>query len=449
MTRLILWLMIPAASVFAQQQDALSLAEAVATAQKQHPAVQGAQARTTAAGYRVEQARGGYLPRLDYMESYQRSNNPVFVFSTLLTQRRFTEQNFQIDALNNPGSVQNFQSVVSAEQMVFDGGVTRKRIQSAQLQQKLSAEDQRRIANDLAAGAVRAYLGALLAEESLKVASEAVRSAQADLERAEIVRNAGMSTDADVLSIRVHLAAVREHEIRAKAQREVAQAALNDVLGAPLDTPRNLSTALTPAPASSVLTPREQLEAKAQQERPDARQAGLALDLARTQSDLAKSAFLPQVSLRGALEADRGKFVTQAGGNWFAGVSLRWNLFNGFTDRNRQREAAESLAAAQSDRKQLESALKLGVRKAYADLTSATERIQVAEAAIAQAEESLRITRNRFGSGLNTVTDLLRTEVALQESRLRRLSAVHDQRVAAAMLEYAAGTLTADSEVLR
>ena len=39
---------------------------------------------------------------------------------------------------------------------------------------------------------------------------QAVRSAEADLKRAETVRAAGMSTDADVLSIRVHLAAVTE-----------------------------------------------------------------------------------------------------------------------------------------------------------------------------------------------------------------------------------------------
>ena len=42
-----------------------------------------------------------------------------------------------------------------------------------------------------------------------RVADAAVRSAEADLERAINVREAGMSTDADVLSIRVHLAAVR------------------------------------------------------------------------------------------------------------------------------------------------------------------------------------------------------------------------------------------------
>jgi outer membrane protein TolC len=49
---------------------------------------------------------------------------------------------------------------------------------------------------------------------------------------------------------------------------------------------------------------------------------------------------------------------------------------------------------------------------------------------------------------LGTVTDLLRTEVALLEAQTRYAAAVHDQRIAAAMLEFAAGTLNAYSEVL-
>jgi len=69
-------------------------------------------------------------------------------------------------------------------------------------------------------------------------------------------------------------------------------------------------------------------------------------------------------------------------------------------------------------------------------------------AAQAEAEETLRISQNRYEAGLSTVTDLLRVETALLETRTRYAAAVHDQRVAAAMLELAAGTLSVDSEVL-
>lgn len=431
----------------AAQAEDLSLAEAARMAQRQHPSVKAADARMQAATHQREQAQSGYLPKVNYMESYQRSNNPVFVFSSLLAQRRFTERNFAIDTLNNPASVNNFQSVLSAEQTLFDAGVTKRSIESADLRKQLSAEEKRQLEMNLAAGAARAYLGVLLTEEGLRVAQEAVKAAEADLARSRTIRQAGLSTDADVLSIEVHLAAMKEQEVRRKADLEVARAALNEVLGAPLDTPHRLTTTL--AQLVSASAERQAYEAKAATDRAEARQALLGVQLAEKQSAQARAAYFPRVSVRGVLEADRGRFVTQAGGNWFAGVTLQWNLFNGFADRGRIRESQQMIAATRSQADQVRNGARLEVRRAHADLSAASERIGLSKAAVAQAEESLRITRNRYESGLSTVTDLLRNQVAVLESRLRQLMAVHDQRVAAVMLELAAGGLTPESEVLR
>jgi outer membrane protein len=157
---------------------------------------------------------------------------------------------------------------------------------------------------------------------------------------------------------------------------------------------------------------------------------------------------LPQVSFHAGVEADRQRFVTRAGVNWQASVSLRWNLFNGFADKARIEESNRMVQRAESLEKRASSAIRLQVRKSYADLDAARQRIDVATAAVTQAEESLRITQNRYEAGMANVTDLLRTETSLLESRTRYLAAVHDQRVAAAQLELAAGRLTAASEVL-
>jgi outer membrane protein TolC len=90
----------------------------------------------------------------------------------------------------------------------------------------------------------------------------------------------------------------------------------------------------------------------------------------------------------------------------------------------------------------------LQVHRAYADLNAATQRIEVTKASVTEAEESLRITQNRYESGMSNVTDLLRTEATVLEARTRQLAAIRDQRIAAAMLELAAGSLTPDSAVL-
>ncbi len=428
-------------------QTQLSLQDAVRLALEKHPAVEAAAAAERAAAARLEQARSGYLPKLHYGESWQRSNNPVFVFGSLLTQRRFTEQNFAIGLLNRPDFLNNFQSQLTAEQMLWDGGLTRAATRSAELGRGVTSEERRRTEMQLIAGVVRAYFGVVVSQEGLGVAREAVRSAEADLKRAEALRAAGMATDADVLAIRVHLAAMREQEIRRNYELGVARAALNEALGLPLDAAHELSTPLVPAGLKE--SPLAEHEASAEENRPESRQSRLAAELAEVQTEAARAALRPQVLFRASFEADRQRFITRGGANWFAGAFVRWNLFNGFADRARIREASEAVARARAQQRQTSAALRLEVRKAYSEFKAAEERVEVASASVAMAEENLRIIRNRYEAGLTTVTELLRSQIAVLEARLRRLAAVHDQRLAAVALELATGRLGPGSEVLK
>jgi outer membrane protein len=427
-------------------QDSLTLRDAVRLALRENRSLAAATAGVRASEARMDQAHSGLLPKVNYSELFTRSNNPVFVFSSLLMQHQFGVDNFNIGPLNRPDSLNNFQSQLTVDQVLYDAGQTKNAVKSAELGQSMTAEERRRAEMQVIAGVARAYYGAVLAAESLKTAEQAQRSAEADLRRAETVRAAGMSTDVDVLSIRVHLAGVNEQRIRSAADLDVAKAALNDVLGLPLDTPHTLTTALTAMDLPDMTV--QELERDASASRPEARQSRLAADLARTQSDAARSSLLPQVSLRAALEADRQNFFTKGGANWLASISLRWNLFNGFADKARIAESSHWLERAKADEQRMDSAVHLEVRRAYADLRSAVQRIEVARAAVAESEESLRITQNRYEAGMNNVTDLLRNETAVLESRTRYLAAVHDQRIAATMLDLAAGHLSSESEVL-
>ncbi len=428
------------------QGSPLTLREAVRAALAGNKSLEASAAGVDAAEARIVQAQSGYLPKLNFSESFARSDNPVFVFGTLLTQQRFGPGNFEIGALNRPDAINNFQSQLTLDQVVFDAGHTRNAVRSARLMHNLSGEQRRRAELDVIAGVVRAYYGALLSAEGLATAREAMRSAEADLRRAEAVRAAGMSTDVDVLSIRVHLAAVNEQQIRRAADLDVARAALNEILGLPLDTRQDLASPLEPLMLPDLDLP--DYERQAVDNRPETRESRLAASLARVQADSARASLLPQVGVRAAWEADRRRFWSGTGTNWLAAISLKWNLFNGFADKARIREAGHSLRRAEAEQERAGSGARLQVRRAWADLRAAQQRIEVARAAMAEAQESLRITQNRYEAGLSNVTDLLRTETAVLESKTRYLAAVHDQRVAAAMLEYASGTLNSDSEVL-
>ncbi|HWE49953.1 MAG TPA: TolC family protein [Bryobacteraceae bacterium] len=310
----------------------------------------------------------------------------------------------------------------------------------------MTGEESRMTRMQVIAAVVRSYYDALLGVEQVNTAAEAVRSAQADLERAQSVLQAGMATDVDVLSIRVHLAGISEQQIVRGADLEVARAALNQALSLPLDTAHTLTTPMTALQIPAGLL--ADYESHALRERPEAREMKLAVDLAGNQSATARSRYLPEVGLHAAFEADRQNFYDKGAANWLVSVGVRWNLFDGFSDKARIEESRFALRRSKAEQAQQTSAIQLQVRRAYADLRAAAQRIEVTGASVAEAEESLRITRNRYETGLSNVTDLLRTETAVLDAQTRRLAAIHDQRIAAAMLEMTAGTLSVDSEVL-
>lgn len=187
----------------------------------------------------------------------------------------------------------------------------------------------------------------------------------------------------------------------------------------------------------------------AAEHRPEMKQAELAQSLARTEQQIVGSAYWPQVAFQGIVEADRQNFRSNGGANWFTAVTLRWNLWTGGETKARV-EQARTLPESRTEalRKRADSAIQLEVRKAYLDVTAAAQRVEVASAAAAEAQEAHRIIQNRHQAGLTTVTELLRSETALAAARTRRLAAIFDHRVAAAALEHAAGRLVAGAAVV-
>jgi outer membrane protein len=421
-------------------QEALTLRQAVDLALRSNPQVAAAGAGEKEAEARIHQARSGYLPRLQFSESLQRGNNPVFVFSSLLTQHQFSQGNFALGPLNRPDALSNYQSRLTVEQVLFDSRQTSRGVEAARFTRQIAGENTRRSHSDVILSVLRAYFGVQLAEKNLQVARQSSESAHADLERAEFIYQSGRTTQADVLAVRVHLAAVREQEIRAANDLAVSRATLNDALGVSLDRAFELTTPLE----SNAAAPEAEIEdyrRLAAEHRPEMRQAELAESLARTQQQIAGSAYWPQVAFQGIVEADRQNFRSNGGANWFTAVTLRWNLWTGGETKARVQQARFAGSRAEALRKSADSAIQLEVRKAYLDVRAAAQRIEVASAAAAEAQEAHRIIQNRHQAGLTTVTELLRSETALAAARTRRLAAIYDHRVAAAALEHAAGTL--------
>ena len=400
-------------------QAPLTLADAIARARDRNPDAGIAAAAERAAAQRVTQARAGYLPRVDVSESWQRSNQPVFVFSSLLAQRQFTADDFALPALNHPDPLDNFRSAVMVEQSLFNAA-TRASVSAAGIGQEMAKAQRMMVDHDLAVSVTSAYGRVLLAAAAVRSAAAAVERARADRELAGNRRDAGVVTDSDVLQLDVFLSRAQEQQIRAASDERIARAQLNQLMGDPLDSP----FILAPSAAAPAIdhTDLAALQAEAIENRPDVKLAVLQEQLAGASQSAARAAFLPHASAQGGWEFNGGAWNARAS-SWMVGAVARFNLFNGFADKARLAEAREQTTRRAREREKAETAARLDVFTAVARLEAARASEVVGRAAVEQARESQRITRDRYEAGLADVASLLRSAEAVVQAETQQTAA--------------------------
>jgi len=399
-----------------------------------------------AARLEFKAARAGYLPRLDFEQSYLAGNNPVFVFGTLLSQRKFTAANFDLPSLNSPDPLDNLQTRATVQQTIWDFGRTGNRRNQANLgiqMADLSYEDHKR---QVLLDVFKGYYAASLAQASLETARLALRSAEAIENQAKARVDSGITVEADLLRSRVYLSTAKQHMIQAQGQLQTAQAQLNRLMGNPLDQAIGETAPLVQE--SIVLPDEETLLQEQKQRRPDYQNLLTELRAVQDAVSSRKKEFLPVISGYGTWEMDNPSLSEYGGNNWAAGISLNWNLFAGGADAA-QRDAA--LQRVEQKRRQIaamDSAMALEVRSAVIQTKAAEQQVVAAQAAEAQSEEGLRILKNRYDAGLATMTDLLSAETARSSARTNLAEAIYRHRLSYAQLEYAAGILSPTSAAM-
>jgi len=419
----------------ASAQAPLSLSQAIARAKAHNPDAGSAAAAEQEAAERVTQARGGYLPKVDVAESWQRGNNPVFVFSSLLAQRQFTAAGFALDALNHPAAMDNFRAALSVEQALFDRTVSAN-VRAASIGREMASTGRQLVDQDLTSAVTDAFGRVLVLAATARSAAATVEAARADRELAGIRRGAGRVTDADVLQLDVYLTRALEQQVQATADERIARARLNQLMGEPLSTTFSLD--LTLAAITVDIADAARLENEAVRNRPELALARQQEQLAAASVDAARAAFLPRVTAQGGWELNGGAWNSRSS-SWTVGAVAHINLFHGFADSARLAEARAHATRRAIETSKAETAVRLDVQTAIARLEAARASEAVGLAAADRARESHRIIRDRYESGLTDTAMLLRAADDVQQADVQQIAARVHVLTATAALQRAIG----------
>ena len=147
---------------------------------------------------------------------------------------------------------------------------------------------------------------------------------------------------------------------------------------------------------------------------------------------------MPQISAQAAVDVS-GTQIADRSSSWLFGGEVRWTFSLGGAELSRLKAASEAASRARIERDDTVARVEVEIVSAQRRLEAARARERVGTAAVAQAHESQRIIRDRFDAGLAGTDEVLRAAMAVLDAEARRIAAVVDGFVSAAMLDRAVG----------
>ena len=226
----------------------------------------------------------------------------------------------------------------------------------------------------------------------------------------------------DLLASQVALADALQKAMDARADLQVVQSAYNRA-GAGLAQPVSLAELRDPeAPA-----PLAELTQAAVAQRPELTSLSAQARALQDQAASVRGKSGPQVAVTGGYLYQQDDYIQP---NGITGVMLNveWNAIDFGRVKNQARELDDKSQALIRLRRDAESLICLEVRQKWIDLQTARERVVVARKTTAQADENLRVARDRYQHQAGTNTEVLDAETLRVQAYMNLYTALTRRR---------------------
>ena len=430
--RTITWALLAAWLAWMPDTRAVTLDECILTALRVNPDVRAAVDRVQAARAAAREARSAYYPMLGGSATYARTDNPPQAFMMRLNQRSASLQS----DFNNPSDTDNLALSLGLKYRLLDFGRRGLDNEMAAGETEISRLVLQALRNDLIHQVTRGYYSVLQAAAFVGVQEESVRTIQESLRVANERLKAGSAVKTDVLHLAVQLAQAEEDLIRVRNGVRLSLAALNTAIGTNLVTAAGAPVRVEPPAAR----PPDAEDPGAIRDRPELQAARKAAQIGRTGLRKARREYWPNVNAFGSV--DWNSDVSSAfERSYLVGVAVEVDVFDGFRKRAAEAGAKAREEAAEAAVEKAANDLRLDLTSASIQAGDARERLDVARKSIENAEEALRITKERYQQGAADIAELLAAQAGLTGTRSREVAALYDYLIALSNLDRARGQL--------
>ena len=379
---------------------------------------------------KAEQAKAGLLPTVG-MTASATTNRVDYQEPPGVAGRSYDNQNVGVSASQPLYRAANFAAYEQAK----------KQVELAQAQLESSEQD-------LIVRVSQAYFDVLAAQDTLSFVRMQKAAVAEQLASAKRNFEVGTATITDTREAQARYDLVIAQEIAAENDLRVKRLALDQLVGKSETAPY----ALAPAAVLPALLP-EDINTWVQQamdKHPSVRQARLALDVAKLETDKAKAGHKPTLDLVASYSVNRninGSAIglttspTVVANSTSMGLQFNLPLFAGFSVENlvKQNLALEDKARADLDN--AERTVAQATRAAYLGVMSGLGQVKALEAAEVSSQSALDANKLGYQVGVRINIDVLNSQSQLYQTKRDLAKARYDVLVGGLKLRQANGSL--------
>ncbi len=357
----------------------------------------------------------------------------------------------KLDA-NNKANNENYLSsspAATVKYLVFDFGGRSAKVKGA-LETLLAADYQfNQAIQDLLRDVGQAYYELYSAQASIVAAKADVNNAKRSLDAAEQKLKAGLVSKLDVLQAASNYYSVFYSLEDAKGKLKTAKARLANIIGFPADTKYSIIVPAKKRKIAVLKSDVSMLIDRALSQRPDIAAARANVRAKEDAVWAANSDLWPTVNYTGSATRDLYTYYndeTDFGDDYdyiMAKVVVSWDVFDGFNNLNKKREAEATLRRERETLRQAELDGAADVWIKYFDYKTATKKLNASKAYLKASSASYDLALESYDAGLKSMLDLIQAETDLSGARSRLIQSEKDMFIALVDLAHSLGELNA------
>jgi len=344
------------------------------------------------------------------------------------------------------------QASVALDYLLLDFGGRKATAESARQALMAANWNHNQAIQDTLRDVPQAYYTYLGNRARVRASEASLKEALTSLQSTEQRKKAGVSTIADVLQARSKADQIRLDLITNRGAVKISKGNLATAVGWPANANFDVEEEPDDLPLKTMEQNSRELIRVGLRDRPDL--ASFRASVRQSEAELRKSEsdLWPKLmatgnagwswmngSMSGSDWLSNGGNLNDSGVSYYGGLTLQIPIFQGFSLRNRVRQAKANVEAAKAELRIKEISVISEVWTAFYNVRTAVQQVETSKTLLISSEQSYEVSLARYRAGAANIVELLNAQSTLASARAQKVQARTDLFTSYAELIHAIG----------